>query len=59
LLDADGKPITASVPFVIGGGGGGGGGSTVISGIDAGKAEVNASGVRGRVFWYINTEQPE
>jgi type IV pilus assembly protein PilY1 len=63
LKDPDGKPITASVPFVIGGGGGPGGPGENkkcgISGIDACSIEVNASGVRGRVFWYINTEQPE
>lgn len=45
MVGADGKPVTANVPFVIGGGG--------ISGIDPSLVEVNPSGVRGRVYWYI------
>jgi type IV pilus assembly protein PilY1 len=44
----DGQPITAKVPFIIGGGG--------ISGIDPTKVEVNPSGVRSRVYWYIDNE---
>lgn len=48
MVGADGKPLTADVPFIIGGGG--------ISGIDPTKVEVNPSGVRGRVYWYIDNE---
>lgn len=44
-VDADGSPVTANVPFIIGGGG--------VSGIDPTLVEVNPSGVRGRVFWYL------
>lgn len=61
LLDANGNPVTASVPFVIGGGGAAGGPGAAnkcgISGIDACKVDVTAKGVRGRVFWYIDSEQ--
>lgn len=45
VTNPDGTPATANVPFVIGGGG--------ISGIDPSLVEVNPSGVRGRVYWYI------
>jgi len=44
-VDADGNPVTANVPFIIGGGG--------VSGIDPTLVEVNPSGVRGRVYWYL------
>lgn len=44
-ITQDGSPVTANVPFVIGGGG--------VSGIDPSLVEVNPSGVRGRVYWYI------
>jgi type IV pilus assembly protein PilY1 len=43
--DAGGNPVTANVPFIIGGGG--------VSGIDPTLVEVNPSGVRGRVYWYL------
>ncbi len=43
--DAAGNPVTANVPFIIGGGG--------VSGIDPTLVEVNPSGVRGRVYWYL------
>ena len=45
VTNPDGTPATANVPFVIGGGG--------VSGIDPTLVEVNPSGVRGRVYWYI------
>lgn len=43
--DANGQPLTANVPVIIGGGG--------ISGLDPTLVNVNPSGVRGRVYWYI------
>lgn len=45
MTNPDGSPVTANVPFVIGGGG--------VSGIDPSLVSVNPSGVRGRVYWYI------
>jgi len=45
VTNPDGSPVTANVPVVIGGGG--------VSGIDPSLVKVNPSGVRGRVYWYI------
>lgn len=45
VTGADGSPVMASIPFIIGGGG--------LSGLDPTKITVNPSGVRGRVYWYI------
>lgn len=62
MLDAEGNPVTVSVPFVIGGGSAkpcppGQVCECGKSGHEACLVDVSTSGVRGRVFWYINTEQ--
>jgi len=43
--NSDGTLRTVNLPFIIGGGG--------VSGIDPSLVNVNPSGVRSRVFWYI------
>lgn len=44
--NANGTPVSVQVPVIIGGGG--------VSGIDPTLVNVNPSGVRGRVYWYID-----